>query len=411
MKFRKEMIIFSLLIIFMLMSAVSAEENITSDDGTIASDYVELDSDSGYNENVGDNSILEDNVIDDENISDGDSEPDISPGSLDGYGFSVEKGFNAVANAGVSLNKCIDFHKSSSYSHYSKNADVGVNINGMFSNSQSLDDIGFEALNSIFNSHTEDFSLKTHSSYREYFNYLKLYSLKKLIGDVSNGNTHIADYLEYDLINFMDARAKYDDSPMMNLNTFLDIFDKTMNSPTTYDVVTKTDSYGGLELFVGFDSTIPDMLIIHNGTALINQTFDLKTVSDICINSYEDESDLHSSDEEGAWRDAYDNSDETVEIQSFEFSQQINRLSSDMSKDIQHTFYHMIGCECTNTGLAKQYASYDDFLQVSEFDTITRAEEDNHDNVLFKKVNVNAPFIVENASIFALFGVIKITIP
>ena len=48
------------------MSTVSAED-ITMDDGTNStSTYVELDSDSSYNDDVGEDSILEDSVIDDE---------------------------------------------------------------------------------------------------------------------------------------------------------------------------------------------------------------------------------------------------------------------------------------------------------------------------------------------------------
>ena len=133
---------------------------------------------------------------------------------------------------------------------------------------------------------------------------------------------------------------------------------------------------------------------------------------DAFTNSEDIGSDLQSSDDVSSWRDAHDNSDKTVVIQSFEFSQQINCLSSIMSQDIQHTFYHMIGCESTNPGFSEQHNSYDNLPKVSEFNTITSAEqEDNPDGVLFKKYNVNSPFIVENTSIFALFGVIEITIP
>ena len=167
------------------------------------------------------------------------------------------------------------------------------------------------------------------------------------------------------------------------------------------------------KLSIESDSNVSDVLIIQDNMVLINQTIDLNTITDVFINSYDDMANLQSSADGDCWRDAYDNSDATVEKQSFRFSQPINSLSSNnISKDIQHTFYHMIGCECTNTSFTKQYASYDDLPEVSEFDTVTNTEhEDNHDNVLFKKYNVNAPFIVENSSVFALFGVIKITIP
>lgn len=440
----------------MLMSAVSAEENITIDDGDITSDYMGLDSDSSYNEdNVSENPILEDNVIDDEkNISEKDIEPDISQGSLDGHG---SHGFNVVVNAGsahtvgTSFDKDIAFHKSSSCSHYSRDdgADVRVNersIDGMFSNFQSPDDIGVEPLTDIINGYAEDFSAKTDSIYREYADYLKLDSLKNFIeenkmGDVFNGNIHIIDYLKYDLINFMDSGAKSIDFPI-DINAFFDIFDKIMNSPSTHNVMANIPSSENnptlrnnkdysdyifypdadsiinsydlddeAELFIGSDSNISDMLI-QDDIVLINQTFDLKTLSDICINSYENmRSDLQLSGDGDCWRDAYENSDKTIEMHSFKFSQQINYLSNNMSEDIQHAFYHIIGCECTNISLTKQYNSYDDLPEVSEFDTITSTEEDNHDNFLFNKFNVNAPFIVENASVFALFGVIKITIP
>ena len=458
MKFRKEILVVSLIIIFMLMSAVSAEENITIDDGAITSDYAELDSDSSYNEDVSEDSILEDDVIDDENISGEDSEPDISPGSVDDYDASGSHGFNIVVNkgsatAGISLNKDFAFHKASSCSHYSKadGADVRVNerdVDEMFSNFQFSDDMGIEALTGIVNGiHAEDSFAKTYSSYREYFDYLKEDSLKKLIeenkiGDVFNGNTNMIDYLTYDLINFIGSGAKYVDFPI-DVNAFLDIFDKIMNSPPTHNTMTNIPSFNNnstlrdhkyysdysfyydadsiinsydlndeAELFIGSDSNISDILISQDNMTLINQTFDLKTISDVCINSYENiGSDLQLSDDGSCWRDAYDNSDVSLEIQSFKFSQPIDCLSNNTSEDIQYVFYHMIGCECTDTGFTKQYASYDNLPEVSEFDTITSAEqEDNHDYVLFKH-NVNAPFIVENASVFALFGVIKITIP
>ena len=451
----------------MLMSAVSAEENITVDDGTdSASDYVDLESDQCYNENnISENPILEDNVMDDdENISDEVIEHDTCSGSLDGHSASVDYGFNGVAHASASLNKNIAVHKSSSCSHYSKGDGADVrddecSIDEMFSNFQSPDVKGAEALNDISDIHTEDLFAQTCSSYSEYFDYLNLDSLKNLIeenkiGDVFNSNTHIIDfikinYLEYDLINFNDAGAKYVDFSILNLidvNAFLDIFDKFMNPSSTHDVMTNIPSSNynpmlrnnkdysdysdysfyqdvdliinsqdlndEMELFMGSDSNISDMLIIQDNITLMNQTSDLNTMPDVCINSYDAESDLQLSEDAGCWRDAHDNSDKTVAIQSFKFNQQINCLSSNISEDIQHAFYHMIGCECTNTSFTKQHNSYDNLPKISELDTITSAEqEDNHDCVLFKKYNVNSPFIAENTSIFALFGVIEITIP
>ena len=451
----------------MLMSAVSAEENITVDDGTdSALDYVDLESDQCYNENnISENPILDDNVMDDdENISDEAIEQDTCPGSLDGYGASVDQGFNGVAYASASLNKNISVHKSSSCSHYSKGDGADVrddecSIDGTLSNFQSPDVKGVEALTDISDIHTEDLFAETGSSYREYFDYLKLDSLKNLIeenkiGDVFNSNIHIIDfikinYLEYDLINFNDAGAKYVDFSIVNLidvNAFLDIFDKFMNSSSTHEVMTNIPSSNynpmlrnhkyysdysdysfyqdvdliinsqnlndEMELFIESNSNISDMLIIQDNMALMNQTFDLNTMPDVCINSYDMESDLQLSDDVGCLRDAHDNPDKTVAIQSFKFSQPINCLSSNISEDIQHAFYHIIGCECTNTSFTKQHNSYDDLPKVSEFDTVTSAEQDdNHDHVLFKKYNVNSPFIAENTSIFALFGVIEITIP
>lgn len=366
MKFRKEIIIFSLIImIFMLMSAVSAEENITIGDGTNStSDYIELESDQGYNEdNISENPILDDDVVDDENISEKDIEQDTCPGSLDAYCGSVGYEFNGLAHASASLNKNIAVHKSSSGSHFSKGDGADVrdnecNINGKLSNSKSLDAIGVEALNDIV--HSEDIFAQICSSYGEYFDYLKSNSLENLIeeneiGDVFNSNIYIIDF----------ATTNFSDS-----------------------------------------------LIIPDNMALMNQTFDLNTMQNVCIDSYDIESDLHLSDDVDCWRDAQDSSDKTVVIQSFKFSQQVNSLSRDISEDIQHTFYHMIGCEYTNTSFTKQYNSYDNLPKVSEFDTIASAEhEDNHDGVLFKKYNVNSPFIVENTSIFTLFGVIEIKIP
>ena len=482
MKFRKEIIIFSLIIIFMLMSAVSAEENITVDDGTNSnSDYIELGSNQGYNENsISENPVHDDNVIDDdENISEGGIKLDIYPGSSDGYDASMDYGFNGAAHAGAYSNKNIAVHKSSLYSPYSRGdgADVRDNeygIDGMLSNFQSSDDGDIEALND--NIYAEDFFAQTYSSFSEYSDYLNWDSLKNLIeenkiGEVFNSNIPVFDsitinYLKYGLINFMDAGAKYVEFSVVNLidvDAFLDIFDKIMNSPSTHEVMTNIPSsnynpmlrndkyysnysdYGfyqdidliinlydlndEMELFMESDSNISDILIIQDNIELINQTFDLNlirdvcinsynlgsdlnSIHDVCINSYNRESDLHSSYDVACWRDAYDNSDKTAEIQSFKFSQQTTCLSSNISQDIQHTFYHMIGCECTNTSFTKQFNSFDNIPKVSEFDTIARAEqEDNHDYVLFKKCNVNSPFIVENTSIFALFGVIEITIP
>ena len=445
MKFRKEIIIFSLITIFILMSAVSAEENITVDDGTDStSDNIELDSGQGYNENnISENPILDDDVMDDDaNISEEDIEQDT--GSWDKQDASAGYEFNGVAYDKSSSIRDMAIHKSSSCSHYSRGDDAEVrdnenSIDGMLSKFQSSDAIGVEALNDIINDiHTEDLFAETYSSYRQYFDYLKSDSLEKLIeenkiGDVFNSNSHIVDFqLKYDLINFMDSGVKYVDSyiNLIDVNAFLDIFDKIMNSPSTHNVMTNIPSSNynpmlrnhkydsnysdysiyqdvdliinshdlndEMELFIGSDdSNISDMLIIRDNITLMNQTSDLNTMHDV-----------------GSWRDAQDNSDKTLVIQSFKFGQQINCLSSNISENIQPTFYHMIGCECTNTSFTKQYKSYENLPKVSEFDTITSAEqEDNHDYVLFKKHNVISPFIVENTSIFVLFGVIEIKIP
>lgn len=442
----------------MLMSAVSAEENITLDDGTdLTSDYVELESNQDYDENVSDNAIIEDNVSDDEkNISES-VDLDICSGVV------AKNSACSSHIAGNSFNGDFAAHKSASCPHYSKSdgADVAVNersMYGMFSNFKLSAGMGFEAL--LSNINAEDFPEKAYSSCRDYFDYLKWDSLKNFIeenkiGDVFNSNIHIDfktfDYLRYDLINFMDAGVKYVDFNIVNLvdiSSFFDIFNKIMNSPSTHDVMANIsvsnnnptlrnnkfnsdysdysfyqdidsiiNSYDlnddEMELFIGSDSNISDMLIVLDNITLINETFDLNTMPDVCIYSYEDMgSDLQLSDDESCWRDAYNNCDETFEMQSFRFSQPINCLPSNISEDIQHTFYHMIGCESTNTSFTKQYTSYDNLPEVSEFDTVTSTEqEDNHDNVLFKKYNVNAPFIVDNTSVFALFGVIKITIP
>ena len=459
MKFRKEIIIFSLITIFILMSAVSAEENITVDDGTDStSDYIELESGQGYSEN----NISENPILDDENISEEDIEQDT--GSLDEHDASMDYEFNGVAYDKSSSIRDMAIHKSSSCSHYSRGDDAEVrdnenSIDGMLSKFQSPDAIGVEALNDIINDiHTEDLFAETYSSYRQYFDYLKSDSLEKLIeenkiGDVFNSNSHIVDFmkinqLKYDLINFMDSGVKYVDFyiNLIDVNAFLDIFDKIMNSPSTHNVMTnipssnynpmlRNNKYDSnysdysfyqdvdliinshdlndeMELSIESDSNISDMLIIQDNMTLMNQTSDLNTMSDVCINSFDMESDLQLSDDVGSWRDAQDNSDKTLVIQSFKFGQQINCLSSNISENIQPTFYHMIGCECTNTSFTKQYKSYENLPKVSEFDTITSAEqEDNHDYVLFKKHNVISPFIVENTSIFVLFGVIEIKIP
>ena len=461
MKFRKEIIIFSLILVFMLMSAVSAEENITVDDGVDStSDYIELDSNQGYIENnVSENPILDDDVMDDdENISQEGIDQDTCPGILDGHGASKDYGFNGVAYAGASFNKNIAIHKSSSWSHYPKDdgsdaRDDEYSIDGMLSNFQSLGDMGAEALNGVIDDvHAEDFFEDTYSSYREYLDSLENLFEENKIGDVFNSNIPIIDFatinhLKYDLISFMGAGAKYVDFPIMNLgdiNAFLDIFDKLMNPPSTPDVMAnipssnynpmlrnyKYDSdYSNysfyqdvdliinsydlddeMELFMDADSNITDMLIIQDNMTLMNQTFDLNAIPDVCIDSDDMNSDLQLSDDAGCLSDAQDNSDKTVAIQSFKFSQQFNCLPSGISEDIQHTFYHMIGCESTNASFTKQLNNYDNLPKVSEFDTIASFEqEDNHDNVLFKKCN--APFVVENTSIFALFGVIEITIP
>lgn len=467
MKFRKEIIIFSLITIFILMSAVSAEENITVDDGTDStSDYIELESGQGYNENnISENLILDDEVTDDdENISEEDIELDTCPGSLDKHGASVNYGYNAVSYHKSSSIKNIDIHKSSSSSHYLKGDDADVrddenSIDGMLSNFQSSDVMGVEALNGIIDDvHTEDLFAETFSSYRQYFDYLNFDSLENFIEenrieDVFNSNSHIVDFmkinqLKYDLFNFMDAGVKYVDFyiNLSDVNAFLDIFDKIMNSPSTHNVmanipssnynpilrnhkydsnysdysfyqdvdliINSYDLNDEMELLMESDSNISDILIIQENMALMNQTSDLNTMLDVCINSVDMESDLQLSDDVGCWRDAQDNSDKTVVVQSFKFGQQINCLSSNISENIQPTFYHMIGCECTNTSFTKQYKSYENLPKVSEFDTITSAEqEDNHDYVLFKKHNVISPFIVENTSIFVLFGVIEIKIP
>ena len=436
----------------MLMSAVSAEENITVDVGDDStSDFVELDSNQRYSENdISENPVLDDSASDDdENVSQGDIKQDIHFEPLNGRDASASYEFNGAAKSGASFNKNIAVHKAYSYS-IDDGADVKNKeyaIDGMLSNFQSLDDMGVEAINDII--HAEDLFAQTYSSYSKYSDSLKDLIEDNKIGDVFKANIHIIDYLKYDLIDFIDAGVKYADLPiadLIDLNAFLDIFDKFMNSPSTHDVMTNIPSsnynqmlrnhkyhanysdYGfyqdadsvinsydlneEMELFMDSDGNISDILIIQDNMALMNQTFDLNTMSDVCINSYDMESDLQLSDGPACWRDAHCNCDKTREIPSFKFNPQINCLSSDIPEDIQHTFYHMIGCECTSTGFTKQHSSYENLSKVSEFDTIASDEqEDDHDFVLFKKCNVNSPFIVENTSIFALFGVIKITIP
>lgn len=446
----------------MLMSAVSAEENITIDDGSdLASDYIELGSDQSYNENdIDDNPLPEDNVVVDENISEDSIKQDTYQRPLDENDASSDYGFKGMTYASASLNKNFAVQKPSSSSLYSEGDDADVkddecSVDGKHSNSQSPDVMCAEALKDI---PAENLFAQTYSSYREYFDYLNLDSLEHLleenkIGDVFNANSHIIDFanldsLKHDLIKFMGAGAKYVDYSMnlIDVDAFLDIFDKFMNFPSTHDVMANIPSsnynpmlrnhkdYSNysdysfypdadliinsydlddeMELFMESDSNISDMLIIQDNTALINQTSDLNTMPDVCIDSYDMKSDLQLSDDTGCLRDAQDNSDKTAEIQSFKFIQQINCLPSNISEDIQHNSHHMIGCECTNTSFTKQHNSYENLPKVSEFDTIASAEqEDNHDHVLFKKYNVDSPFIVENTSIFALFGVIEITIP
>lgn len=438
----------------MLMSAVSAEENITLDATDSTSNYLELDSDQDY----GENPILEDNIIDDEkNISEEDAEPDICSGSLNGHDAYSANAGPAHATK-TSFDKGIAFHKSASCPRYEKSngADDTVNeriVGGMFSNSQLSDDLGIEAYDIFRNDvrSEEEFSAETYFNYRKCFDYLKLDSLNNFleenkIEDVFNSNIpsidfNTIDYLKYDLINFMGIGVKYADfhvEKLINLNVFLDIFDKIMNSPPNNDVmanislpnstptlrnhkyysnfsdyglyqdadsiINSYDLNNETELFIESDSNISDIQIIRVNMTVINQT------SDVYINSYDNaKSDLQSSGNCDCCRDTY--IDETVEIQSFKFNQQINCLPNNISEDIPHVFYHMIGCECTSTGFTKQHNSYDELPEVSEFDTITSTEEDNHDNFLFNKFNVNAPFILENPSVFALFGVIKITIP
>ncbi|MBQ2651971.1 MAG: hypothetical protein IJF83_00295 [Methanobrevibacter sp.] len=364
MRFRKEIIIFSLIMIFMLMSAVSAEENITVDDGADStSDGVDLDSNQGYDENnISENPILDDEVMDDDgNISEGNIKQNTFPGSLNGHGASSGHGFDGIAYASASSNKNIATHKSSSSSHFSETdgADVSDDegsIDAMLSNFGSSDAVGVDALNDFIPA--EDLFEQTYSSYREFLDNLNFDSLENLIEDL--------------MIN----------SPDLN------------------------DEMG---LFMESDINISDMLIIPDNMGLANQTFELNA-PDVSVNSDDRGPDLQLSDDSGRWRDAHDNSDDTVAIPSFKSSQPFNRLSGGVSQDIQHTFYHTIGCECTSPGFTKQHASYDSLLKVSEFDTIASDEqEDNHDCVLFR--NVNSPFIVENTSIFALFGVIEVTIP
>ena len=448
----------------MLMSAVSAEDNTTIDDGAVTSDFIELDSSQ---DSVSEDSILEDSVIDDDdkNISQENVKPNISPDTFNGNEAGADHGFNVIgkgssATAGISFNKDFAVHKSSAYSQ-SPRYDIADAFNERdnddeFSNFQSPKYMCPEAVNDILDDITcEDFSWQADSDYSEYFDYLKWDSVKNLIdeseiGDVFNANTHIIDFktidnLKDDLIGFMDAGAKYAKSSFVNLvdiNAFFDIFDKIMNMPTTHNAMTTipssnsdsalrnnkyysdytfyqdTDSimnYSDLDddKELDMDSNVSDILIIHDNIEITNQTSDLKAMQSVYIDPYEDmKSDLRVSNAGDCRHDTFGNCDERMEMQILKLSQQANCLSYNMSEDIQHTFYHVIGCECTNTSFTKQHNSYDNLPEVREPDTVTSTEkEDNHDYVLFKKHNVNAPFIVENTSVFALFGVIKITIP
>ncbi len=446
----------------MLMSAVSAEDNTTIDDGAVTSDFIELDSSQ---DSVSEDSILEDSVIDDDdkNISEENVKPNISPDKFNGNEAGADHGFNVIgkgssATAGISFNKDFAIHKSSAYSQSPKyDLEDGFNerdSDEKFSNFQYLDNMCPEAVNDILDDFTgEDFSWQADSDYSEYFDYLKLDSVKNLIdeseiGDVFNANTYIIDLktidnLKDNLIGFIDAGAKYAKSSFMNLvdmNAFFDIFDKIMNMPTTHNTMATipssnsdstlrnskyysdytfypdTDSimnYSDLDEDEELDSNVSDMAIIHDNIELTKQTSDLKAMQSVYIDSYDGmKSDLQISDAGDCRHDTSSNCDERIDMQIIKLSQQANCLSYNMSEDIQHTFYHVIGCECTNTSFTKQNNSYDNLPEVSEFDTVTSTEkEDNHDYVLFKKHNVNAPFIVENTSVFALFGVIKITIP
>ena len=297
MKFRKELIIFSLITIFMLMSAVSAEENITVDDGTDStSDYIELESGQGYNENnISENLILDDEVMDDdENISEEDIELDTCPGSLDKQGASVNYGYNGVSYHKSSSIKNIDIHKSSSSSYYSKGDGADVrddenSIDGMLSNFQSSDVMGVEALNDIIDDvHTEDLFAETYSSYSQYFDYLNFDSLENFIEenrieDVFNSNSHIVDFmkinqLKYDLINFMDAGVKYVDFyiNLSDVNAFLDLFDKIMNSPSTHNVMANIPSsnYNPILRNPKYDSNYSDYSFYQDVDLIIN-SYDL----------------------------------------------------------------------------------------------------------------------------------------
>lgn len=425
------------------MSGVSAEENITVGDGAdSASDYIELDSEQGY----GENDIGENPILDDENISENDINRENYPDSLDKHSSSANYGFKDVAYANAASDKNIGVHKSFSYSHYSRSDDADVedneyDIDGMVSNFKSLDGMGVEALEDIV--HGEDIFEQTYSSYRQCCDYLKIDSFENLnkIGDVFNSNMHInaINSLKYDLISFMDAGVKYAESSIMNfkdVGAFLDIFDKIMNQPSThiamanipssnYNPTLRNDKnysdysfYQDAELIINSydlndemesDINISDMPILQDDISLMNQTFELN--DDVCMDSYYEESDLQLPDDADCLSDAQDNSYKTAAIQSLKFAPQINCLSDNVSQGIQHTFYHMIGCECTNTSFTKQHNSHENLPKVSEFDTIAGTEqEDNHDHFLFKKYNVNSPF-VDTTSIFTLFGVIEIKIP
>ena len=79
----------------MLMSAVSAQDNITVDDGAdLTSDFVEVDSNQGYSENdVSENPVQDDSVSDDDgNVSQEDIKQDIHLNPLDGSAASHQGG-------------------------------------------------------------------------------------------------------------------------------------------------------------------------------------------------------------------------------------------------------------------------------------------------------------------------------
>ena len=209
----------------MLMSAVSAEENMTIDDDAITSDYMELDSNQSYD--VSDDSITEDTDIDDDkNVSE---EADSSQDPRETQYNNVKPGFDVISKAssaiaGASSSNDFAFHKSSSYPKYTS-ADTSTERSTYekLSNCQSPDTMGLEALNDIS---CKDLSWPTVSSYSEYFDYFKLDCLKNMIDeseieDVLNANADIIDLktidcLKDNLIGFMDAGAKYVDFLALN---------------------------------------------------------------------------------------------------------------------------------------------------------------------------------------------------